>query len=333
MRPTRSEYREHDSFLRRQRGYERTYQKQFYSWLMAVNKSIADWMEINDSLSPIVENFLHGNALDSIYRRLYTRITISEAKVSWGQQDPEGGTKDIIDTLASLFSGEGEPISLWRSLLNQFITVRIAARITEVERTTAKRIAKLIERGISDGLGGREVARTIREDTEFNRNRSLAIARTETITAMNQGKYLAAQSSPFVQEKKWIPVNDPRTRESHLEMLDSGWIPLDRPFTLINREGLPEEAQYPCAPTLSAGETVNCRCAMLTRPKRGENGRAIRKRLEDQLKAFTTTIETADGIYSGPRVYAKTWEEAERYVHDHMGYAKIDGEFVKEVSE
>lgn len=332
MTPTRAEYSEHERLLRRQRGYEKTYQKQFYNWLLAVNTAVAEWMEDNDSLNPISENFIRSNALDSIYRRLYLRITISEARLAWQEQKPEDGTKDIIDTLASIFSADGEPISLWRSLLNQFITVRIAARIMEVERTTIRRIAHLIEKGILEGQGAREVARTIRQDTEYNRNRSLAIARTETITALNQGKYLAAQSSPFVMEKKWMPVNQPeRTRESHLDMLDSPYIPLDEDFVLINRDGLHEHAQYPGDGSLSAGEVVNCRCAILTRPKKDRNGRAIRKRPEDRLKAFTTRIETTDGIYSGPKVYAKSWEEAEAYARENLAYASIDGIFVEEI--
>src|SRR5699024_10791378 len=157
--------------------------------------------------------------LENIYRKLYENVTISEASLQWQSMDTDIKTKDIINDLVGILSpGESQPITLWRRILNEFITVRIAGRITEVTSTTRKRIAKLIEQGIEEGLGARDVARNIRKDRGYNRNRSLAIARTETVTAANQGRFMAALSSPYVQEKKWLPTSDDRTRQSHREM-------------------------------------------------------------------------------------------------------------------
>ena len=294
-------------------------------------------MAENDSTSPPLEGLVDHASLERIYRNLYTTLTIDEGKLAWEETeggtkglDPMEGRKDIIDTLASVLGTEGNPINLWRQLLGEWITVRIAGRITEVTTTTMRRVAKLIEQAIAEGLGAMETARLLRQDQKFNRNRSLAIARTETITAMNQGKYLAAMSSPFVQEKRWIPVDDPKTRESHLDMLDSDWIPLEEDFVLINRNGIPEYAQYPCSPGLSAGEAVNCRCTSIYRAKKGPNGRLIRKN-QSPIKTFLTTVETPGGKFSGPRVYARSWEEAEAYAKKHIGYASIDGVFIEEI--
>ena len=346
-KPTRSEITAHNRFLRRQQTFERIYRKQYYAWLASVNSKVAKWMDANESLNPDVSTFIDGARLDSIYRRLYTRLTIEEATLSWQQQVPqsEKERKDIIDLLAGIFgtSDDGAPINLWRRLLNDYLTVRIARRIQEVEQTTVKRIATLIEKGIADGLGAREVATTIRKDTGFNRNRSLAIARTETITALNQGKYLAAQSSPYVMEKRWLPVNQPdRTRESHLDMLDSDWIRLNDDFVLTNRDGILEYALYPGDPRLSAGESINCRCGLLTRAKLNPNGRPIRKSATEiksmKPKEFTTglkAIDPKDGKlkdWIGPRIPAKSWEEAEKFVQENgMGYLDVDGEFVDEI--
>src|SRR5690606_25973572 len=120
-------------------------------------------------------------------------------------------------------------------------------------------------------------ARNIRKDRGYNRNRSLAIARTETVTAANQGRYIAALSSPYVQEKKWLPTSDSRTRRSHIEMLDTPYIDMDFSFHIANADGILEPALYPCAPTLTASNSINCRCALVFRNKRDENGRLIRK--------------------------------------------------------
>ena len=121
------------------------------------------------------------------------------------------------------------------------------------------------------------MARNIRKDRGYNRNRSLAIARTETVTAANQGRYMAALSSPYVQEKKWLPTSDSRTRRSHLEMIDTPYIDMDLSFHIANADGILEPALYPCAPTLSASNSINCRCQLVFRNKRDENGRLIRK--------------------------------------------------------
>lgn len=348
MKPTRNQITDHKRFLRRQLVFERTYKRQFYSYLASVNSSVAKWMDSNESLNPDISAFINGSRLDGIYRRLYTRLTIEEARIAWGQIESQISgkeRKDIIDLLAGIFSNsdDGAPISIWRRLLNDYLTVRIATRIQEVEQTTVKRISALIEKGIADGLGAREVATTIRKDTGFNRNRSLAIARTETITALNQGKYLAAQSSPYVMEKKWMPVYQPdRTRPSHLDMYDRPFIPLNQPFYVANADGVLEEAQYPGDVTLSASNVVNCRCSLLTRAKLNPQERPIRKSSTDiksmKPKQFTTglrAIDPKDGIlktWGGPRITAKTWEDAEKIVQDReMGYLEVDGEFVAEL--
>lgn len=266
---------EHAQFIRRQRIYENKYKRKFLAYLNSVNKSAAYAYE-NGSLNYDIYN----SRLEGIYKQLYTEITIQEAQIQWNEfEDAPIKQKDLIDALASIFTVSTDvPINLWRSLLNDFLTVRIAGRIKEVEQTTRKRIAYLIEKGIEDGLGARDIARTIRKDTGFNRNRSLNIARTETITSANQGKYLAASSSPYVKQKKWLPTLDARTRETHRAMTDVPYVDLTQDFFLQNMQtGSLEAAQYPCDTRLSAGNTCNCRCIIIFKNKLDENGRPIKK--------------------------------------------------------
>src|SRR5690606_81874 len=219
-KPTRKEIQEHKQFLRRQKVHEKKYQRQFYKYLASVNYAVARWINAN-GLNVNPDNFLKYENVESIYRKLYTEVTISEATLQWESFNDGIKQKDLLDDIAGIIApNESQPISLWRRLLNEFITVRIAGRITEVNTTTRKRIAFLLEKGIEEGLGASEVATLIRKDRGYNRNRSLAIARTETITAGNQGKYLAAVSSPYIKVKKWLPVEDSRTRLSHIDMED-----------------------------------------------------------------------------------------------------------------
>lgn len=276
-KPTNKQIQEHKQFLRRQKVHEKKYQRQFYRYLASVNYAVARWISQNGfNLNP--DQFLKYENVERIYRKLYTEVTLSEATLQWESFNDGIKQKDLLDDFARILSpGESQPISLWRRLLNDFITVRIAGRITEVNTTTRKRIAFLIEKGIEEGLGASEVATLIRKDRGYNRNRSLAIARTETVTAGNQGKYLAAVSSPYVKMKKWIPVEDSRTRLSHLDMEDRPFVELDQPFYVANAEGFLEQAQYPGDSSLSASNTIMCRCVIVLKNKTDENGRPIRK--------------------------------------------------------
>lgn len=267
---------QHKQFIRRQKVYESKYKKQFYAWLQLVNNSAAT-AYINGGSYDI-----HHAKLESIYRKLYNDVTLNESEIQWNEfDDPQvKQQKDLIDVFAGLFAPNTNdvPINLWRSLLSDFLTVRIAGRITKVEQTTRERIAVLIERGIAEGLGAREVAKTIRDDKDFNKNRALTIARTETVTSANQGKYMAALSSPYVKLKKWLPFADKRTRPTHLDFINRPFVEMDQLFHLQNMQtGALESARYPCDSSLSAGNSVNCRCIVVFENKKGENGKLIRK--------------------------------------------------------
>jgi len=268
---------QHRDFLKRQKIYENKYKKMYYSWLLSVNNSAAT-AYANGSMAYDIQ---HGK-LTAIYTKLYNDVTLNEAEIQWNQfDDPKPKQqKDLIDVFASVFTPNTNdvPINLWRSLLGDFLTVRIAGRIAMVEQTTRERIAVLIERGIANGLGAREVAKTIRDDKDFNKNRALTIARTETVTSANQGKYMAALSSPYVKLKKWLAFADKRTRPTHLDMLNRPFVEMDQLFFLQNmKTGALESARYPCDASLSAGNSVNCRCIVVFENKKDANGRLIRK--------------------------------------------------------
>ena len=268
---------QHREFIRREKVYENKYKKQFYAYLNSVNNSAAT-AYANGSMAYDIQ---HGK-LTAIYTKLYNDVTLNEAEIQWNQfDDPKPKQqKDLIDVFTSVFTPNTNdvPINLWRSLLSDFLTVRIAGRIAMVEQTTRERIAVLIERGVSEGLGAREVARSIRDDKDFNKNRALTIARTETVTSANQGKYMAALSSPYVKLKKWLAFADKRTRPTHLDMLNRPFVEMDQLFFLQNmKTGALESARYPCDASLSAGNSCNCRCLVVFENKKDAQSKLIRK--------------------------------------------------------
>lgn len=277
-----SEIVAHRAFLRRQEVQEAKYTPKFYRYLKSVYDTAANQIEKGgvDSYLAIMAESMHETKLISIYYQLYRSTIMTEAiqqrNELLGEYKPEKGRKDIIDDLSTPFT-DGNIIKLWRSLTESYLRVRITSRITNVNSTTAKAISKVIEKAISDGVGALETARRVREQTQFNKVRSLAIARTETVSAANQGKYMAALSNELVLEKNWVPTRDDRTRPTHLAMLDHPWIDLDQFFMLDSRKNGIEPGRYPCDGTYSAENVVNCRCSVIFRAKRDKTGNLIRR--------------------------------------------------------
>jgi hypothetical protein len=280
---------------RRQAIYEKRYTKQFYNYLRKCYYDSAREIETR-GVNARIE--FDNAKLENIFRKLFKRVTIQEAKITYREHSAmfdsvnRVGKKDIIDDLANLFSGTNTNlIRVWRSLLDEFIEVRLTGRIQRINHTTQERIRKIIEDGLFEGLGQEDVARLIRQEAKSNINthRSRSIARTETVVASNQGRYMSAMSSDLKMQKKWIPVQDARTRDgfnernnsreaNHLIMLQKDWIPLEEDFLVPNKNGIQEPAKYPGDERLSAGNVINCRCAVVFEAMRDSDGDLILKR-------------------------------------------------------
>lgn len=276
-KPTTTETRRHREFLRRQEEYERKYAGPFFRYLERVYRDSADAIEeVGEAeYQATIEDYLYPEILERIYRRLYMEISIEEAKLEhpYLQNFAQVEQKDIIDDLAGAIPfDQGGVIKVWRGLLRDFLEVRIATRIQQVSETTVKHVTRVIEQALGEGEGPLEIARRLRKFTNFNKNRSIAVARTETVTAQNQGKYLAALSSDLVLQKRWVPTNDGKTRHSHREFLNSPYIGLEAVFIVSKRKGGSETARYPGDSTLSAENTVNCRCGIAFKPVRNPDG-------------------------------------------------------------
>jgi hypothetical protein len=160
------------------------------------------------------------------------------------------------------------------------------SRITSITNETKRQVLEIIrpifEQGAKDGLSVADIAKQIensvrREWPTITRWRAVMIARTETGTAAMQGEQTAAKYAEDLYkiklEKKWFATPDDLTRDSHRIMMDygegdNGWIARDEVFNvpLPDLSGT-EPMDGPCDPMASAGNTINCRCAILWRIK------------------------------------------------------------------
>jgi hypothetical protein len=131
------------------------------------------------------------------------------------------------------------------------------ARLTElVGGTTATQVEAALLAGQQAGWGVRQTADMINQ-TVFGglaQQRATLIARTETIGALNEGAYVAAQETGFVADVEWLTQQDDRVRDTHSNQ-DGMRLPIGSTF--------PNGCRFPGDPTAAAEEICNCRCTMI----------------------------------------------------------------------
>lgn len=145
----------------------------------------------------------------------------------------------------------------------EFITaakVNGGRRITRIEETTRKAIAKIVTRGIADGTGQEELRRMIQAEMSTNYSRAKLIARQETATALATGQYdMMIAAGATIKTWHHRHQRDPRDGQNgkpdHVSM-DGETVAINDVFS----NGL----RYPRDPDDGrAEEVINCRCYLV----------------------------------------------------------------------
>ena len=148
------------------------------------------------------------------------------------------------------------------SLMQEWVlreSLRKAKMIADTDRDD---VVEAIGRGLAEGEGVEQIARTIRKVSALTPYRAATVARTETHAAATFGSVesvrQAEQELGVKMLKEWLPTQDGRTRPDHAAMASYGPIPMDEKFVvggaLMDRPG------DPSAPPESV---LNCRCALI----------------------------------------------------------------------
>jgi len=120
-----------------------------------------------------------------------------------------------------------------------------------VTAATRERVRELVSQTIANGDSLQTLARAIREDLAFSRERAATVARTETATALGQGSREAAISQGQ-EEKRWVTQGDSLVEDDCRRNEDAGWIAIGVNFP-TGKDTIP---QHP-----------RCRCTVLYRHK------------------------------------------------------------------
>jgi hypothetical protein len=135
----------------------------------------------------------------------------------------------------------------------------MAEQIIAINKTTKKQIASVIEKGMSEGISNREIAKQIIQLSDsINLKRAIRIARTETHTVAMKSTNEAMASTGFEFSKEWISANDSRTRHGSFNHVAANGETVKKDHMYVKTG---EALQYPGdGQRGSAGNIINCRC-------------------------------------------------------------------------
>jgi HK97 family phage portal protein len=148
------------------------------------------------------------------------------------------------------------------------ITPEIRARLidlvlgsgTKIGKTTLKKIAGLIERGIAEKWTVEELTKYLWEDLKaFSATHARLIARTEAAKIENWGGLEGYKQTEYVELKGWLCSFVEDSRQAHMDAhrkYSDDPIPLNDAFEVDG-----EKLQYPGDPAGSAGNVCNCLCS------------------------------------------------------------------------
>jgi len=195
---------------------------------------------VQAALERVMTNYAPGGEYHARWLQRYGQLVTRTFALAGKQMAAEAG-----------FSFTLENPAVQAAILQR--TERLASLVT---RHTAEQVMAVVGAGREAGVGMREIAGMINEAIFESQapQRSVVIARTETIGALNQGEYETARAAGIFAAKEWLTQGDDRVREEH-EDLDRMRVPIDADFT----PGL----AFPGDGRAGPEQVIQCRCTLL----------------------------------------------------------------------
>jgi hypothetical protein len=162
-------------------------------------------------------------------------------------------------------------------LMTEYFLSNILSTAEGITNTTKELIQRVLIQATEQGEGFDWVVKELEGLGFHNRIRARLIARTETVTAANQGAMFAAKDTGLLLNKEWLATSDKRTRHDH-RIVNGQKIGMTEYFTLPENITM----QQPGARTQENGmsvpakEVINCRCTTIFEPVRDGRGKLVR---------------------------------------------------------
>ena len=259
----------HKTYLKLHKEYEAYAYPIIKKALDEQTRAVADFVNEDtfDNIELYIQFLVQQKPLYSGLEQIYTKVGVSAATFSydWIRNSVPKNKKDFI---IDFFN------AAWYEEMVNFFRLVGGTTVQGIDDTTKNIINNLLSNILGQNLSRRDQAKLFQEtlnDPEYNRARSLVIARTESTKSANFGINMGAESSDYEVQKFWINTKDKRTRRSHLLMTQDR-IAINQPFIV---GGTP--MMYPGEVGAPAAEVVNCRCVMATEAIKDADGLPILK--------------------------------------------------------
>lgn len=266
--------------------YVRVNRKLEITWFPRVKKAIDS--KVSSLIRKLKEDgiqaairYLHldiQNArLTEVISQMYDSVGLVHAKRTEKMLRNEVGKKSVyVDFEVKRFGQAGAWIQFIQNYLRLFLIEKITFHVND---TTKAKLLAVLNDAIENGWGVDEIVKRL-EALPFTAFQSARIVRTEINRASNVGVQAQGETFQYLLMKEWVAVEDDRTRgkdpEDHADHFHMNEQTVDFEEVFKDpRNG--HELRHPGDPEAEAEDVINCRCVMITKPKRDKNGRLIRK--------------------------------------------------------
>lgn len=249
------------------RQWEQGKSGQYWIKFEKSRRTLESWTarQFREALRKSAEPILEANTLSDMQSRELDPEPMKNAFVSVYQRVGKEFANAIYKNLTKT---KNEVLfTSWDQHMTNFALNRSLDRINNINLVSIQRIRKVINQGIQEEQGTDEIARMIRSSYPMSMRRAQTIARTEIVSASNEGAVLGAASTGLDYKKEWIAAIDSRTRSfdngdmyDHVEM-DGEQVEKNEPFMTPTTRGK-EALDYPGDPNGSPGNVINCRCTV-----------------------------------------------------------------------
>ncbi len=235
--------------------------RSFKSYLTAAKKRYAKRIEAIETKGITKGQIVFSaELLDLVVEREELQRAVGEKWISWWMLTGNQQLDDLYRRagkerpLGLVFGGRDYAQQLWNE------------SVQDITSSTGRSIMSVVERGLTNGLSTREIAKNLIQDDQsgiFNLGRANRIARTESTRVVNQAtteSYRTLQANGIQVKKQWLTARDEKVRDSHVT-LDGQTVAANENFQLPSQYG-GFEASSPASFTV-AGENINCRCTVI----------------------------------------------------------------------
>lgn len=220
-------------------------------------------------INAAVDSFIPRLNFKPAFEQFYVRVGLDFAQRNYREAKRAARRKKADD-----FEGYEDIDRLnsgWVDDMMEYVRTKCGRKISQVAWTHVEDIQRVtraaVKTGVAKGYGALQIANLIGKTLEEkDKWKALRIARTEVVSASNQGAYKGASEAGIELEKIWLAAGFPgqagTMREDHNDMNEHK-IGIDEEFEMPDGTRM----LHPGEPNAPPEHIINCRCCIAFVPK------------------------------------------------------------------